>query len=225
MIKEITISATADLHGHLPQLQAADLAVVCGDIFPGGLDDIRNESYPAMLGKLMGSSFEVKSFGRRGAGLWEGGAFPYTSTIEYFRAIDYDADVYVICLGTNDLVQTIDNKFIKAFKEDYEKLVQTIHERAVAYAIFLATIPPVPALFKPGEEEAVKKINRAIAAVAKETGSILIDLNKAFGDNADLFSDGVHPNPDGARLLAETVYMAFSKTLPKKPRIQLGEDL
>lgn len=38
MIKEITISATADLHGHLPQLQAADLAVVCGDIFPGGLD-------------------------------------------------------------------------------------------------------------------------------------------------------------------------------------------
>ena len=190
-----------------------------------GLDDIRNESYPALLGEMMGSHFEVKNFGRSGTGLWEGGAFPYTSTIEYFRAIDYDADVYVICLGTNDLVQTVDNKFINAFKEDYEKLVRTIHERAVAYAVFLATIPPVPALFKPGEDEAVKKINRAIAAVAKETGSILIDLNKAFGDNADLFSDGVHPNPDGARLLSETVYKAFGKTLPKKPRVRIGEDL
>ncbi len=190
-----------------------------------GLDDIRNESYPALLGEMMGSHFEVKNFGRSGAGLWEGGAFPYTSTIEYFRAIDYDADVYVICLGTNDLVQTVDNKFINAFKEDYEKLVRTIHERAVAYAVFLATIPPVPALFKPGEDEAVKKINRAIAAVAKETGSNLIDLNKAFGDNADLFSDGVHPNPDGARLLAETVYKAFGKTLPKRPRVRIEEDL
>jgi hypothetical protein len=38
MTKTVSISATADLHGHLPQLQAADLAVVCGDIFPGGLD-------------------------------------------------------------------------------------------------------------------------------------------------------------------------------------------
>ena len=78
---------------------------------------------------------------------------------------------------------------------------------------------------KPGEDEAVKKINRAIAAVAKETGSNLIELNKAFGDNADLFSDGVHPNPDGARLLAETVYKAFGKTLPKRPRVRIGEDL
>lgn len=38
MTKTVSISAIADLHGHLPQLQAADLAVVCGDIFPGGLD-------------------------------------------------------------------------------------------------------------------------------------------------------------------------------------------
>ena len=52
-----------------------------------GLDDIRNESYPAMLEKLMGSRFEVKNFGRSGAGLWEGGAFPYTSIIEYFRPL------------------------------------------------------------------------------------------------------------------------------------------
>ena len=38
MIKSISISAIADLHGHLPQMQGSDLAVVAGDIFPGELD-------------------------------------------------------------------------------------------------------------------------------------------------------------------------------------------
>jgi len=38
MARISTISAIADLHGHLPQMQHADLAVVAGDIFPGALD-------------------------------------------------------------------------------------------------------------------------------------------------------------------------------------------
>ena len=38
MTKQISISAIADLHGHLPQMQHSDLAVVAGDIFPGELD-------------------------------------------------------------------------------------------------------------------------------------------------------------------------------------------
>ena len=38
MINHISISAIADLHGYLPQMQHSDLAVVAGDIFPGALD-------------------------------------------------------------------------------------------------------------------------------------------------------------------------------------------
>jgi len=39
MTKTVSISAIADLHGHLPQMPKADLAVVCGDIFPGEMDN------------------------------------------------------------------------------------------------------------------------------------------------------------------------------------------
>lgn len=184
-----------------------------------GLKDIKEESYPSLLGKLLGPKYEVKNFGRSGAGLWKGGAFPYTSTIEYFRAVDYDADIYVICLGTNDLVQTIDDKFIKAFKEDLDSLVNTFEERSVPYQVFVTTIPPVPQLYRPGEDEPVKKINKAIAAVVRERPWVsLIDLYKAFGDNESLFSDGVHPNAEGSRLIAETIYKTFKRTLPEHPK-------
>lgn len=170
-----------------------------------GLDDIRNESYPALLGEMMGSHFEVKNFGRSGAGLWEGGAFPYTSTIEYFRAIDYDADVYVICLGTNDLVQTVDDKFFKAFKEDYKALIKSVTDRTAGW-VYITTIPPVPMLYKYGKDEPVQKMNQAIVEIAEEEHIEVIDLYKTFGSKPGLFSDGVHPNPEGARLIAETAY-------------------
>lgn len=184
-----------------------------------GLKDIKEESYPSRLGKLLGLKYEVKNFGRSGAGLWKGGAFPYTSTIEYFRAVDYDANIYVICLGTNDLVQTIDNKFIAAFKEDLWSLINAFEERSVPCQVFVTTILPVPQLFKPGEDEPVRKINKAIASVVRARSWIrLIDLYKAFKDNASLFSHGVHPNADGARLIAETVYKTFKRTLPEHPR-------
>ena len=153
----------------------------------------------------MGSRFEVKNFGRSGAGLWEGGAFPYTSTIEYFRAIDYDADVYVICLGTNDLVQTIDDKFIKAFKEDYKALIKSVIDRTAGW-VCIITIPPVPALYAYGKDEPVRKMNQAIVEIAEEEHIEVIDLYKTFGSKPGLFSDGVHPNQEGARLIAETVY-------------------
>lgn len=174
-----------------------------------GLDEIRKESYPALLGTLMGSRFEVKNFGRSGAGLWEGGAFPYTSTIEYYRAIDYDADVYVICLGTNDLVQTVDNKFIKAFKEDYKALIKSVTDRTAGW-VYITTIPPVPMLYKYGKDEPVQKMNQAIVEIAEEEHIEVIDLYKTFGSKPGLFSDGVHPNPEGARLIAETVYQIVS---------------
>lgn len=38
MISYVTVSAIADLHGHLPQMPKADLTVICGDIFPGEMD-------------------------------------------------------------------------------------------------------------------------------------------------------------------------------------------
>lgn len=182
-----------------------------------GLDDRQNECYPAQLQKLLGSDYVVKGFGRNGACIRKNGGLPYMSTIEFFRAIDWDADAYIICLGTNDLVNKIDDEFLKAFKEDYKELIRAIQEqtgileRAKDYEpIYLAEIPPVPQLFKTWDEEkAIREINNTINGITNEYHLKHVDFNSCFGwaDEAeDLFSDGIHPNARGAKLLAERAY-------------------
>lgn len=182
-----------------------------------GLDDRQNECYPAQLQKLLGSDYEVKGFGRNGACIRKNGGLPYMSTIEFFRAIDWDADAYIICLGTNDLVNKIDDEFLKAFKEDYKELIRAIQEqtgileRAKDYEpIYLAEIPPVPQLFKTWDEEkAIREINNTIKDITNEYHLERVDFNTCFGwsdEVEDLFSDGIHPNASGAKLLAERAY-------------------
>ena len=182
-----------------------------------GLKDRQKECYPAQLQKLLGDDYEVKGFGRNGACIRKNGGLPYMSTIEFFRAIDWDADAYIICLGTNDLVNKIDDEFLKAFKEDYKELIRAIQkqtgilERAKDYEpIYLAEIPPVPQLFKTWDEEkAIRDINNTIKDITNEYHLERVDFNTCFGwsdEVEDLFSDGIHPNARGTKLIAERAY-------------------
>ena len=72
----------------------------------------------------------------------------------------------------------------------------------------------VPPIF--GKENApfakvVPEINKLIEEVASSSCASLIDLNTPFASREDLFSDGIHPNEAGARLIAETIYNALTK--------------
>ena len=49
-----------------------------------------------------------------------------------------------------------------------------------------------------------------IRQVAKESNANIIDLNTALAGRKDLFPDTVHPNPAGAKLMAETVCQALT---------------
>ena len=65
-------------------------------------------------------------------------------------------------------------------------------------------------LYTYGKDEPVQKMNQAIVEIAEEEHIEVINLYKTFGSKPGLFSDGVHPNPEGARLIAETVYQIVS---------------
>ena len=64
--------------------------------------------------------------------------------------------------------------------------------------------------FQSGTRDWHAQIQGAIEQVALGTHVQLIDLNSPLRARPDLFPDALHPNPEGARILARTVYGALT---------------
>jgi len=174
------------------------------------LQDRSVQNYPSRLGVLLGEDFEVVNLGRNGAGLWSGGGFPYTETDEYRRALVMRADCYVICLGTNDIIYGVSDSLLKAFEKDYLSLICSFKLVFPGARVIVCTLPPVPCMRVNGSEEAIGKLNDAIAHIATANGLTLVDLYEVFRGKDYLFTDGVHPNSEGAGVIVDMIYEALS---------------
>ena len=84
---------------------AEPIRVACvGDsiTFGYGIKDRDKMSYPAQLGKRLGSKYEVRNFGVNGHTLLSKGNAPYIKSKAYRDALAFAPEIVVIKLGTND---------------------------------------------------------------------------------------------------------------------------
>ena len=172
------------------------------------LDVPEEDSYPNRLQMMLGDGFVVNPYlGRNGAGVWRSGFLPYVGTRECREAVAWMADVLVVCLGTNDTFLPMTDSFRQEFVDDYVALLGELKKNSQEARFFLCLIPPIPACKELAP--AVSTINGMIADVASACHATLIDLHTPFLSKNELFSDGIHPNEAGARLIAETVFRAL----------------
>lgn len=61
------------------------------------------------------------------------------------------------------------------------------------------------------EEVVSKEIIPIINKVAKKNHLKVIDLHSALDNSDQVLKDGVHPNKDGAKIMAKTVYQEIIK--------------
>ncbi len=172
--------------------------------FGSGLSDIKKDSYPAQLGKLLGNDWEVENFGLSGATMLKKGDLPYMESEEFDQAISFAPDVVIIKLGTND-AKNFNWQFSKYFVHDYKEMIHVFSKLESQPIIFICY--PVPAYSNPFidghiiENEVLSKID----IIAKDTGVKIIPLFQELSNKPALFPDGIHPNKEGARLIAEYV--------------------
>jgi acyl-CoA thioesterase-1 len=185
------------------------IRVACvGDSITGGTE------YPADLWNLLGANYMVGNFGASGSTASLDSWTPYMNEIAFQDAKEFKPDIVIIMLGTNDanpLITPNNGSFV----EGYEKLVAEFQSLSTKPQIYLVKPPPVLTHGTgPNAEYFVSTLIPRIEQVANRTNLPIIDVYSALVNNADFFPDGVHPNGEGAKLIANEIYKAVTLQNP-----------
>ncbi len=195
-----------------PALHAADsrpIRVACvGDsiTFGAGVEMREKNNYPKVLGELLGAGYETRNFGKSGATLLKQGDLPYWKTKEFEGATEYNPEIVVIKLGTNDSKPQNWDKHKAEFEADARALIA--HFQALPSKPKVYVCLPVPVYeTKWGINEPVVKgeVIPILQKVAKELKLPTVDLYRALSGKPEMFPDKIHPNAAGARVIASMV--------------------
>jgi len=204
----------------------ANIVVACiGDsiVYGAFLENREKNNWPAVLGRWLGSGWEVRNFGISGTTMLKKGNSPYWNQKAYRQALEYKPDIVIISLGANDskhptdqVKDAVNNWQYKAdFASDYKDMIVAF--KAANPSVKVYACVPVPAF--PGNwgitdttirEEVAPQVRQA----AHDTDAKVIDLYTALSGKPELFPDTVHPNVAGARLIAAAVFHALTDKEP-----------
>jgi acyl-CoA thioesterase I len=190
-----------------PLVLARPIRVACvGDSITQG------SGYPHKLQVLLGPNYAVGNFGVSGSTVSQNSTIPYMNQTAFKNAENFDPDIVVIMLGTNDanpeIAHSEDN-----FESDYAQLVNSFEALEGNQLILVVKSPPIFSTTSSYNNTYLENtVIPQVDDVANQLALPTVDMYSAFGNHSDYFMDGVHPNPDGASLIASNVYNAI--TLP-----------
>ncbi len=187
-----------------------------------GLSDHGTQSYPAQLQKLLDEfetgKYEVRNFGNSGRGIYldsmrgsEKRGFRYMP--EHKAALEWKPD-YVICnLGIND-----NGEYIKEytggrkrgqFESDYLALLEDYRQAnpKAKFCIWTKLSPLAEGQrFYRSPEPFLMQAD--LEAVARKMNAVGLDMQEPLREKMDeIFArDKIHPNAEGARIIAETTF-------------------
>ncbi len=184
---------------------------------PGG-----ESSYPAKLGMLLGGNYYVENRGDPGHTIlyWPPVAYMKGGQFRYSIEEGIPWDIIIICLGTNDSHFGIwgDNE---DFVDDYNSLINAYISNNIAKfpdrdePVFILVFPPPVFDESKGHNNDVvhDEIIPKVKQLAQDLGYTTADFYSALAGKPEMFADGIHPNEEGAQIMANVAHEAIQKTL------------
>ena len=174
-----------------------------------GIPDRAEKAYPVRLQAMLGDGYKVENFGHSGSTLLRKGHRPYMKVPEFRKAVDFKADIVVIHLGLNDTDPRNWPNYRDEFNADYYALIDSFKVANPEAKVWICRMTPIShdhRRYQSGTRDWHAQIQEHIEKVAAAAGVGLIDFFAPLHARYDLFPDGLHPNADGALILAQQVY-------------------
>ena len=170
-------------------------------------------SYPTQLQQMLGEGYEVRNFGHSGATLLSKGHRPYINLPEYTAALEFAPDIAVIHLGLNDTDPRNWPNYRDEFYTDYTNIIDALRKANPKVEVYICRMTPIfnwHRRFKSGTRDWYWQIQDVIEEIAEDGGFELIDLSRHLYNRPDLMPDALHPNEQGAGIIAKQVYSAMT---------------
>lgn len=199
------------------------IRVAClGDSITQGSAVDAQSSYPAQLGRLLGSAYDVRNFGAGGTTLMSNGDAPYRKRPEFAGATEFDADVILLMLGVNDTCGPPRGNWAlsPSFFADTRDLIRFLKRPGNQVVLGLPSpmFPDLEGLKPERRSDLATRAPRLIQVrewlkeAARLEGATVVDLKGALASDRKLVADGVHPTAEGYARIAKQFRDAVTRT-------------
>jgi lysophospholipase L1-like esterase len=175
--------------------------------------------YPYYLWMQMGlENSSIRNFGHGSTTISLNTETPYMETDEFQKAIDFQPNIVIIMLGTNDAQPNLELNNV-TLTEDYVKLIKAFQDLPSTPEVWVVLPPPIYS----NQTNVIDAqyfnhtVIPCISQAANQTDSVIIDVYSALLGHPECYKkDGVHITETGAEIIANTIYKALTGNNPKE---------
>ena len=196
-----------------PRQDALRVACIGNSITDGMTIDLKGHNgYPAQLQRILGAGYHVENYGVSARTLLRKGNLPYVNEQAWKDALDFNPNIVIIKLGTNDS-KAANWKHKEEFQGDLQSMIDQLRALPAHPVIYL--VRPLVAVEKVVNEMSInnevieKEIIPIINKVAKKNKLRVLDFREELNRDDLMSPDGVHPNKKGAAVIAQRVAEAI----------------
>ena len=165
--------------------------------------------YPEIAQQILGINYIIGNFGASGTTVLFNSEYPYMYQEAFVEAKKFQPNIAVVMLGTNDANRVFED-FQSDFVNDYLTLLSSIQAFDSNPKVLVAIPPQIFGDLLLSGKVFDKKIIPSIEKVADKYGLPTIDVYSAMS-KPEFFFDGVHPNGEGTRIIANAICNAISR--------------
>lgn len=188
--------------------------------YGAGIMNRDKNSYPAQIQAYLGEAYDVRNFGVSARTLLTGGDLPYIQTNEYKQSLDFQPDIVLIKLGTNDSKPQNRGLLATDYRRDYQALIDSY--KALPSRPRVILLSPVKCFTDDNISDSVigGRIVPLTREIAYDNSLETLNLYNLFGNSweSHLMPDRIHPSSIGAGTLAADI-AGYIAALPARTTV------